>query len=109
MRVSITEPRQTSVPSNVEPEAKLVVVVASWGGEARRQRVRLGGRAARRNLLGVVHKNENEKEMLDIQKREGSGCSKSEMPIGMKAAAMETMERTAEDLHGDHNTGQNSI
>jgi hypothetical protein len=42
MRVDITEPREIAVPSNVEPEAKLAVVVMSQGGESRRQKGRLG-------------------------------------------------------------------
>jgi hypothetical protein len=38
MRVNITEPGQTSIPSNAEPEAKPVVIVVSRGGESRKQK-----------------------------------------------------------------------
>jgi hypothetical protein len=61
MRVNVTEPRQTSIPSNVEPEAKPVVVVVSRGGEARRQRRRVGGRKAGQDLLGVVQRQRTKK------------------------------------------------
>jgi hypothetical protein len=109
MRVNVTEPRQTSIPSNVEPEGKPAVGVVSYGGESRRQKQRLGGRTAGRDFLGVFQKKENEKEMLDIQKREGSGGSTSETPIDMQAAAIETMDRTAEDLRRNHKKGQNWV
>jgi hypothetical protein len=59
--------------------------------------------------LGIVQKNENEEEMLDVQEREGSGCSKSETAIEMEPVAIETIERTAEDLHRDQKKGQNWI
>jgi hypothetical protein len=107
MRVNVTEPRQTPIPSNVELEAKPVVVVVARGGEARRQNPRLGGRKVGQHFLGVVQKNENEEEMLRSQKREASGSSKSEAPTEMKAAAIETIERTVEDLHRARKTGQN--
>jgi hypothetical protein len=63
----------------------------------------------RRDLLGGFQKNENEEEMWDIQKREGSGGSRSETPIEMEKVATEAMERTAEDLRRDHKKGQNWI
>jgi hypothetical protein len=106
MRANITEPRQASIPSNVEPEAKPVIVVVSRGGEATRQKRRLRLRKVRRDLLGRLQKSENEEQMLDIQKREGSGDSKSQTPIEAKAVAIETIERTADDLLSDHKTGQ---
>jgi hypothetical protein len=109
MRVNITEPRQTTIPSNVEREAKPVVAVVPRDGEARKQKGRLGGRTASRNLLGVVQKNENEEEMLDNQKRERYGGSKSETPIEMEAMAIETIERMAEDVRRDHRMGHNRI
>jgi hypothetical protein len=56
-----------------------------------------------------LQKKENEEEMLDIQRREGSGDSKSETLIGMKAVAMETVERAAEGLHRARKRGQNWI
>jgi hypothetical protein len=59
--------------------------------------------------LRVVQKNENEEEMLEIQKREGSGGWKSEKPIEMKVVAIETIERTAEDLCLAHKTGESWI
>jgi hypothetical protein len=37
MRVNITEPRQTSIPSDAELEAKPAVTVVFQGGEAREQ------------------------------------------------------------------------
>jgi hypothetical protein len=59
--------------------------------------------------LGAIQKKENEKAMLDIQKREGSGGSKSETPRDMEAVAIETMQRTAEDLCRGHKKRQNWI
>jgi hypothetical protein len=108
MRRNITEPRQTSIPLNVEPKAKPVVVVVSRGGEARRQKRQLGGRKAGQDFLGVVQK-KNEEEMPVIQKREGSGSSKSQTRIERKVVAVETMEKTPEGLHRARETGQNSI
>jgi hypothetical protein len=69
-----------------------VVVVVSRNGEARREKQRLGGRMAGRGSFGVVQRNEKEGEMLDIQKREGSGGSKRETPLEMEAVAKERME-----------------
>jgi hypothetical protein len=86
-----------------------MVAVVSRVGEARRQKRRLGGRNVGQDLFGVVQKNENEEEMSDIQKREGSGGSKSETPIEMTAVAIETIERRAEDVRRDHKRGQNWI
>jgi hypothetical protein len=60
----------------------------------------LGGRTVGQDLLGVVQKNEKEEEMLDIQKGEGYGSSKSQSAMEMKAMAIETIERTAEDFLG---------
>jgi hypothetical protein len=99
MRVNTTERRQASIPSNGEEEAKPVVVVVSRGGEARRQKGRLGG----------VQTKENEEEMLDIQEKEMSGNPKSERPIEMEAVAIERIERTVEGFHRNHKTGRNWI
>jgi hypothetical protein len=46
--------------------------------------------------------------MSDIQKREGSGGSKSQTPIERKVVAVEAMEKTPEGLHKARETGQNS-
>jgi hypothetical protein len=94
MKITITEPSQTSIPSNAEAEGKTVVGMVSRGGEARRQKRRLKGRTAGPDSLGRVQKKENEEEMLDIQEREGSGVSKSDTPIEMEAAAIEPREKT---------------
>jgi hypothetical protein len=85
-----------------------VVIMVSRAIEARRQKRRSGGRKVGQDLLGVVRKKGNEEEMLDIQKREQSGGSKSETPIEKKAA-IETMERTAKDLCIVHKKGQDWI
>jgi hypothetical protein len=69
----------------------------------------LGGRKVCHDLFGVVQKNENEEGMSDIQKREGSGGSKSETPKEMTAMAIETIERRVEDVNRDHKRGQNWI
>jgi hypothetical protein len=54
MREYRTEPSQPSIPSNLEREAKPVVVLASRSGEARRQKGRLGrGTVGRDWLAGV--------------------------------------------------------
>jgi hypothetical protein len=47
--------------------------------------------------------------MFNIQRREGSDRWKSETPIDMEAVAIETIERTAEDLRRNHKKGQNWI
>jgi hypothetical protein len=99
MGVNIAEPRQTHIQSNAEPERKPVVTVVWGGGEAIRQKRRLGGRTVGRDLLGEVQKNENQDEMLDIQKGEEAAGSKSEPRISMKAVEI---ERTAEDLRMTH-------
>jgi hypothetical protein len=52
MGVNITEGRQTYIQSNVEQEAKPVVVVVWRGGEAIRQNGRFGGRAVRPTFIG---------------------------------------------------------
>jgi hypothetical protein len=70
---------------------------------------RLGERMAGRDLLGVLQNKENEERMLDIQKRKGSGGSKSETPIEMKAVAIETIERRAKGVRSGHKKGQNWI
>jgi hypothetical protein len=93
MRENITKPRQISIPSNVELEAKSVVVVVWRDGEARREKQELRGRQVGQAVLGVVQTKENEEEMLDIQKWEESSGSKSETPIEMKADATERIER----------------
>jgi hypothetical protein len=77
-----------------------MVAVAPRGGEARRQKRRLRGRTVGQDPLGVVQKNE---------KGEGSGSSKSQTAIEMKAVAIETIERTAEEFHSAGKTGQNWI
>jgi hypothetical protein len=69
----------------------------------------LGVRTVGQACLGVVQKNENEEEMLDIQAREGSSGLKSNTPIDLEAVVMKTIERTAENLHRAHNTGWNWI
>jgi hypothetical protein len=76
--INVAEPKQTYIQSNVEPEAKSVVVVAWRGGEVRRQKGWLGGRTVGRDLLRAGRKQESEGKVLDVQKREGSGGSKSE-------------------------------
>jgi hypothetical protein len=107
MRVNITEPRLTYIPSNEEPEAKPVVVVASRGGEARRQKRSLRGRKVGQDFFGGFQKKEKEEKMLDVHKRKGSGGSKSRTPIERKVMAIGTMEKTAEDVHRARKTGQN--
>jgi hypothetical protein len=67
--------------SNAEPEAKRVAVVVWSGGEAVRQKGRLGGRAVGPHLSGGPQKMEKEKECSDIEKREGSGSLKSPKTI----------------------------
>jgi hypothetical protein len=57
----------------------------------------------------VVQKNEKEEELLDIQKREGSGGSKSETFIEMETVGIETIEKMAEDVRRDHRKGQSGI
>jgi hypothetical protein len=109
MRLNIAEPRQALIPSNAELEAKRVVVVVSRGGEARRQKRRLGGRKVGRGLLGVLQRKENEEEMLDIEKSEGSGGSKSETLIEMEAVAIERIEGTPKDLRLAHKKVENWI
>jgi hypothetical protein len=72
MGVNITEPRETYIQSNAEPEANPAVRVVWRGGEARRQKGRLGGRKVGEDLLGGLHSIENEEECSDIENREGS-------------------------------------
>jgi hypothetical protein len=109
IRANVTKPRQTSILSNVEPEAKPVVVVVSRGGEARRQKRRLGGRKVVQDLLGLVKKNENEEQMLDIHKRDVFGGSKSQTPIERRVVAIETIEKTPEELHEARKMAQSWI
>jgi hypothetical protein len=109
MGVNVTKPRQTCIRWNVEPEAKLVVVVTWMSGEARRQNRQLAGRAVGPHLLGVFQKTEKEEECSDIKKREGSGGSKSQIPLEREAMAIERIERTGEDHRRDHKAGQNRI
>jgi hypothetical protein len=62
----------------------------AWrSGEARREKVRLVGRVIVPHLLGVLQKNENGKEILDIQKREGSIGAKNHKPIEVAVPARE--------------------
>jgi hypothetical protein len=82
MGVHITEPRQTYIQSNAESEAKPAVVVAWSGGEARRQKRRLEGKAVVPHVLGGLQKTEKEEECSDIEKREEPGDSKSQRLIG---------------------------
>jgi hypothetical protein len=56
--------------------------------------------------LRVVQKKENEEEMLDIQKREGFGISKSQTRIERNVVAI---ERTVQDLCMAHKKGQDWI
>jgi hypothetical protein len=65
------------------------------------------GQGAQKEEAAIGRK--NEEEMLGIQKRDGSGSSKSATPIEMKAVAIERIERTAEGLHTAHETGSNWI
>jgi hypothetical protein len=58
-------------------------------------------------FIGSNSENESEEEMLDVQKRERSGGSKSEATTEMEAVVIETIERTAENLR--HKKGQNWI
>jgi hypothetical protein len=106
MRATITGPRQISIPLNVELEAKPIVVVVSRGGEIRWQKGQLGRRTAGRDLFGGVQKKENREVMPDIQKKERSGGSNSEASPEIE---IETIERTAKDLHRAPNPRQNWI
>jgi hypothetical protein len=52
---------------------------------------------------------EKEKRCSHLEKREGSGGSKSQAPIERKGVATERIERTAEDLCMAGKKGQNWI
>jgi hypothetical protein len=58
--------------------------------------------------LGDVQKSEKEEECSDIEKREGSGDSKGQIPIE-GGVAIERIERTATDLRMAHEKGENRI
>jgi hypothetical protein len=62
------------------------------------------------HLLGGLQTIENqEEECSDIEKREGSGCSKSQTPISRNGLTIERIERTAEDFRTSHKKRQNRI
>jgi hypothetical protein len=77
-----------------------MIEVVCRGGEAIRQKERLGGRTVGWDSLGIVHKNENEEEIFDIQKREGSGRAKSEGHIEVEAAVTERIYIGSQDFPG---------
>jgi hypothetical protein len=52
---------------------------------------------------------EKENECSHLEKREGSGGSKSQAPIEKEGVATARMERTAEDLRMARKKGQNWI
>jgi hypothetical protein len=58
------------------------------------------------HLFGSLQNIEKEEECSDIEKREGSGSSKSQTPIEKEAVAI---ERTADDLRRAQEKGQNWI
>jgi hypothetical protein len=76
------------------------------GGEARRQKGRLGGRAVAPHFLGVVQKNDNEDECLDIEKMEGSGGGRRDWHIEAEIWAIERIERTGKHLRSDERGGK---
>jgi 3-keto-L-gulonate-6-phosphate decarboxylase len=59
-------------------------------------------------LLGDVQKSEKEEECSDIEKMEGSGDSKGQIPIE-GGVAIETIKRIATDLRMAQEKGQNWI
>jgi hypothetical protein len=59
--------------------------------------------------LGVVQKNENEEEMLDVQKKEVSVGSKIQRHIEREGVATEGIEVTAKHLRRGQKNGQNWI
>jgi hypothetical protein len=59
--------------------------------------------------LGVLQTIESEEECSDIEKREGSGDSKSQTFIDREGMAIERIEWTAEDLRMAHKNGQDWI
>jgi hypothetical protein len=77
-----------------------MVEVVCKGGEAIRQKERLEGRTVGWDSLGIVHKTEDEEDILDIQKREGSGWAKSEVHIEVEAAVIERISIGSQDLPG---------
>jgi hypothetical protein len=56
--------------------------------------------------LGRLQKIEKEEELSDIEKRDGSGGSKSQTSIERERVAI---ERTAKDLRVAHKNGQNWV
>jgi hypothetical protein len=108
IRLKITEPRQASISSNVEPEAKLVVAVVSRSGGARRKKPQLGRRTARRDLLGVDQRKENEE---DVRYPENGRVWRfgERDTYRVEAVAIGGIERTAEDFHRARKARQNWI
>jgi hypothetical protein len=88
---------------------KPVVLVVWRGGEAIWQKAQLERRAVRATFSGGVPKREKEGERSDIEKREGSGDSKSQTPIEKERVAIERIERAPEELRVAHKKGQNWI
>jgi hypothetical protein len=52
--------------------------------------------------LGALQNTQNEEESSDLEKMEGFGCWKSQMPFEREAKAMERIERTASSLRKAH-------
>jgi hypothetical protein len=59
--------------------------------------------------LRGAQKIEKEKERSDIEKGEGSGCSKSQTPVEKEEIIIKRIERTAKDFRMVHKQGQNRI
>jgi hypothetical protein len=59
--------------------------------------------------LGGLQNIDNQENLSDIKKREGSGGSKSQTPVEKEGMAIEKIEKTAEGLRIAHNKGQNWI
>jgi hypothetical protein len=57
--------------------------------------------------FGGLQNIEKEEECSHIEKREGSGDSKSQTPIDREGVAIERIERTAKDLRMAQQKGQN--
>jgi hypothetical protein len=67
----------------------------------------LKGKAVGPHLLGGFQKIENEEELSEIEKRDGSGSSKSQTLIERDELAIERIEKAAKDLCMAHKKGQN--
>jgi hypothetical protein len=59
--------------------------------------------------LGGLHNIDNQENLSDIEKREGSGGSKSQTPVEKEEVVIERIEKTVEGLRIVHNKGQNWI